>query len=126
MQIELETQCRDGDDHTILTDHIDQVRRLERFISPQVARFILSCDEGDLLRYWRREITVVFGDLRGFTSFAETAGPECLMAVVRMYHKVLGEIIVQFDGTLERFTGDGIMVYFDEGPVEEARRTSPG
>jgi adenylate cyclase len=117
--IQAPTRCRYGEGAVHHPDYAEQVRRLKRFISPQVARFILSCNEGDLLQCQRREITVAFGDLRGFTSFAEAVPPEHLMAVVRMYHEVLGELIVEFDGTLERFTGDGIMVYFDEPPVEE-------
>jgi adenylate cyclase len=99
--------------------HPEQVRRLKRFLSPQVTRFILSCDEQQLLQSQYREITVVFCDLRGFTSFVESAPLEDVMMLLRAYHRVLGRLIVRFNGTLERFTGDGMMIYFDEPPVAE-------
>ena len=99
-------------------DYAEQIRRLTRFLSPQVARFILSCDDGELLQSRRREITVVFCDLRGYTAFAEATPPDEVMAMLRRYHESLGRVITDFDGTLERFTGDGIMVYFDDPPVD--------
>jgi adenylate cyclase len=97
----------------------EHVRRLQRFLSPQVRRFILSCDDQQLLQSQCREVTVVFCDLRGFTSFVESAPLEDVMMVLRTYHQVLGRLTAHFNGTLERFTGDGIMVYFDEPPVAE-------
>jgi adenylate cyclase len=99
--------------------HGEQIRRLKRFLAPQVARFALSCDEGELLQVKRREITVLFCDLRGFTAFAEVAAPEDVMEVLRRYHHMLGSLVTAYDGTLERFTGDGVMVYFDQPAVEE-------
>ena len=99
-------------------DHDEQIRRLKRFLSPQVTRFILSCDEDELLQCRSREITVVFCDLRGYTAFTETTAPDDVMTFLRMYHRLLGRVITDFNGTIERFTGDGIMVYLDEPPIE--------
>jgi len=107
-------------------DELERVGRLRRFLSPQLAELVSSGDEG-VLESHRREVTVVFCDLRGFTHFAETADPEEVMAVLRDYHTVLGELIFRFEGTLERFTGDGIMVFFNDpvpciDPAERAVR----
>jgi class 3 adenylate cyclase len=97
-----------------------QRAELSRFISPQVAELISSSDGQPLLAGHRAYITCLFCDLRGFTSFAETAAPEELFEVLRAYHELLGELIPQFGGTLEHFAGDGVMVFFnDPVPVEE-------
>jgi class 3 adenylate cyclase len=103
---------------TVCTTHGEQIRRLKRFLAPQVAQFALSCDETELRHVKRREITVLFCDLRGFTAFAEVAAPEDVMEVLRQYHHTLGSLVTAYDGTLERFTGDGVMVYFDQPAVE--------
>jgi adenylate cyclase len=92
---------------------IDRVGRLKRFLSPQVAEMILSGSDQNVLESNRREVTVVFCDLRGFSAFSETAEPEEVMAVLGEYHAQLGPLIYQYEGTLERFTGDGIMVIFN-------------
>ena len=93
---------------------IDRMGRLKRFLSPTVAELIVSADDESFLESHRREITVVFCDLRGFTSFAETVEPEDVMGVLREYHATLGELVFRFEGTLERFTGDGLMVFFND------------
>jgi adenylate cyclase len=93
---------------------LERMARLRRFLSPQVAELVLSSGDDSLLKSHRREITVVFCDLRGFTSFAETVEPEDVTAVLGEYHAVLGDIVYRFDGTLERFTGDGLMVIFND------------
>jgi adenylate cyclase len=93
---------------------LERMARLRRFLSPQVAELVLSSGDDSLLQSHRREITVVFCDLRGFTSFAETVEPEDVTAVLGEYHAVLGDIVYRFDGTLERFTGDGLMVIFND------------
>ncbi|HXU90309.1 MAG TPA: response regulator [Methylomirabilota bacterium] len=93
---------------------LERVGRLKRFFSPQLAEAIVRGGADDPLASHRREITVVFIDLRGFTAFAETAEPEELMGVLREYHARMGELIVASDGTLERFTGDGMMVFFND------------
>ena len=94
---------------------IERVGRLKRFLAPQVAHMIASSDLPDsVLASHRQEITVLFCDLRGFTNFTETSEPEEVMAVLRDYHENLGELIFRYEGTLERFLGDGIMIVFND------------
>ncbi len=94
---------------------IERIGRLKRFLAPQVAQMIASSDLPDsVLASHRQEITVLFCDLRGFTSFTETSEPEEVMAVLRDYHENLGELIFRYEGTLERFLGDGIMTVFND------------
>jgi adenylate cyclase len=94
---------------------IERMGRLRRFLPAQVADLIVAAGNGDaLLQSHRREVTVVFCDLRGFTAFAETAEPEEVMTVLSEYHACLGEQIVRHGGTLERFVGDGIVVVFND------------
>ncbi|MEA2920000.1 MAG: hypothetical protein QOJ15_12081, partial [Bradyrhizobium sp.] len=97
---------------------IERIRRLERFLPPQVAQLIASSDghEG-LLDSHRREVTVVFCDLRGFTAFTETTEPEEAMNVLREYHAALGELIFRYEGTLDRYAGDGVMILFN-APIQ--------
>jgi class 3 adenylate cyclase len=95
-------------------DELQRLSRLRRFLSPQVADLIVSSGIEGLLDSHRREITVVFGDLRGFTAFSETAEPEDVMAVLREFHTELGQLVFQFEGTLEWFAGDGIMTIFND------------
>jgi adenylate cyclase len=108
-------------------NQIDRMGRLKRFFSPQLADMILTGDAEDPLKSHRREITVVFVDLRGWTAFAETAEPEELMSVLREYHAAMGQLILEHEGTLERFTGDGMMIFFNDpvpvpNPAERAVR----
>jgi adenylate cyclase len=99
---------------------IGRMDRLKRFLSPQVAELILSSGDDRMLDSHRREVTVVFCDLRGFTSFAETAEPEEIMATLREYHTAVGAIIHKFEGTIERFAGDGLMAMLnDPVPIPE-------
>jgi len=93
---------------------IERVSRLKRFLSPQIAQLILSSSPDDALASHRRQVTVAFCDLRGFTAFAEIAEPEEVMTVMREYHTTLGSLIHEFEGTLERFVGDGFMVIFGD------------
>jgi class 3 adenylate cyclase len=96
-----------------------QRQELTRFLSPQIAALITSDEGAKMLEGHRRQITVVFLDLRGFTSFAETADPEEVLGVLREYQRAMGELIVSHRGTLEHFAGDGMMVWFyDPLPVE--------
>ena len=100
---------------------LDRLGRLKRFFSPALAEAILAGGADDPLKTHRREIAVVFLDLRGFTAFAETAEPEEVMGVLREYHAEMGRLILEHEGTLERFTGDGMMVFFnDPVPVPDA------
>jgi adenylate cyclase len=108
---------------------LERASRLRRFLSPQLAELVMD-DEGLLLSH-RREIVVVFSDLRSFTTFAETSEPEEVMGVLRQYHEAIGTLVHAFGGTLERFTGDGVMVFFNDpvpydDPVERAVRMSLG
>jgi len=86
---------------------------LKRFFSPQLAE-VLSAGDESVLASHRREITVLFCDLRGFTAFADTADPEEVMRLLRDYHETVGALISRYEGTLERFTGDGLMVFFND------------
>jgi class 3 adenylate cyclase len=100
---------------------VEQLGRLKRFFSPQLADLIIRGGADDPLKTHRREVTVVFLDLRGFTAFAETSEPEELMGVLREYHAEMGKLILAYEGTLERFTGDGMMVFFNDPlPVPDA------
>jgi class 3 adenylate cyclase/CheY-like chemotaxis protein len=106
---------------------LEQLGRLKRFFSPQLAELIVAGGADDPLKTHRREVTVVFLDLRGFTAFAETAEPEEVMGVLREYHAEMGKLILEHEGTLERFTGDGMMIFFNDpvpvpDPVERAIR----
>jgi len=100
---------------------LERVNRLKRYLSPQIAETILGENE-NLFKSHRREITVVFLDLRGFTAFSDSAEPEEVMEVLRGYHAAMGKLIFDFDGTLERFAGDGIMVFFND-PIPCADHT---
>jgi class 3 adenylate cyclase len=93
---------------------LERLERLKRFFSPQLAELIVAGGADDPLKTHRREVTVVFLDLRGFTAFAETAEPEEVMGVLREYHAEMGKLILDHEGTLERFTGDGMMIFFND------------
>ena len=100
---------------------LERANRLRRFLPPQMAELVLDSGDESFLDSHRREIVVVFGDLRQFTAFAESSEPEEVMAVLSDYHGALGELVFRFEGTLERFTGDGLMVVFnDPMPCENA------
>jgi adenylate cyclase len=106
---------------------LERVGRLRRFFSPQLAELIVNGGTDDPLKSHRREITVVFLDLRGFTAFAEVAEPEEVMGVLREYHQATGKLILEYEGTLEHFTGDGITILFNDplpipNPSERAVR----
>jgi len=95
-------------------EQVERLGRLKRFFSPQLAELIVSGGAADPLQSHRVEVTVVFLDLRGFTAFAETADPEEVMGVLREYHAEMGRLILAHEGTLERFTGDGMMIFFND------------
>lgn len=98
-------------------EEIERVGRLRRFLSPQIAELVLS--QESLLQPHRREISVVFCDLRGFTAFSETAEPEESLAVLRDYHAAVGAAVFRHEGTLEHFAGDGVMVWFNDPVPQE-------
>ena len=93
---------------------LERVNRLRRFLSHQVVDLVIESGDDSVLSSHRRDIVVVFCDLRGFTPFAEASEPEDVMGVLSEYHAVLGELIDRYEGTLERFTGDGVMVFFND------------
>jgi class 3 adenylate cyclase/CheY-like chemotaxis protein len=100
---------------------LERMGRLKRFFSPQLAELIVAGGADDPLTTHRRELTVCFLDLRGFTAFAESVEPEEVMGVLRQYHADMGRLVMEHEGTLERFTGDGMMVFFnDPVPVPNA------
>jgi class 3 adenylate cyclase len=106
---------------------LEGLSRLRRFFSPQLAEAILTGGADNPLISHRREVTVVFLDLRNFTPFAETSEPEEVMRVLREFHTEMGKLILQHEGTLERFTGDGMVILFNEpvvvpNPAERALR----
>lgn len=101
-------------------EELQRMNRLRRFLSPQVADLVINSGDESVLGSHRREIVVVFCDLRGFTAFAESSEPEEVMGVLGEYHAALGELIFRYEGTLERFTGDGLMVFFNDPiPLED-------
>jgi class 3 adenylate cyclase len=93
---------------------LDRMTRLKNFLSPQIARLVVSSGDAKLLDCHRGDITVVFCDLRGFTSFAERAEPEDIIAVLQEYYRCLGEQIDRFEGTLQHFAGDGLLIIFND------------
>jgi class 3 adenylate cyclase len=102
-------------------EELGRVGRLKRFLAPQLAEMIVSHGDEDILESHRREIVVVFCDLRGYTAFTETAEPEEVLDFLREYHGALGPLVSQFEGTLDQFSGDGIMVFFnDPVPIPDA------
>jgi class 3 adenylate cyclase len=98
---------------------IERMSRLHRFLPPQVADLIVATGTEKQLESHRREITALFCDLRGFTGFTESADAEDVMALLREYHAAIGELVIKYSGTLERYAGDGVMVVFnDPVPVD--------
>ncbi|SKA41549.1 Adenylate and Guanylate cyclase catalytic domain-containing protein [Enhydrobacter aerosaccus] len=100
---------------------LQRVSRLRSFLAPQLAQAIVSSGDEKILENHRREVVALFCDLRGFTGFSETAEPEDIMAVLAEYHGAVGPLIRKYEGTLDRFTGDGMMVFFNDPlPCEDA------
>jgi class 3 adenylate cyclase/CheY-like chemotaxis protein len=117
----LEKRVKDG------VAELERLGKMKRFLAPQVADLIMKGTGDDPLKSHRREITVVFLDLRGFTAFTEISDPEEVMGVLREYHAEMGRLIMAHQGTLERFAGDGIMIFFNDpvprdNPAESAVR----
>ena len=104
----LETKVRNQ------VEELERVGRLRRFLAPQLAQAIVSAGDEKVLENHRREIVALFCDLRGFTGFSETAEPEDIMALLGEYHGAVGPLIRKYEGTLDRFTGDGMMVFFND------------
>ncbi len=104
---------------------LERFSRLKRFVSPKIGDLILAGEVDDPLKTHRREITVVFTDLRGFTAFTDGAEPEEVMGVLRDYHATLGRVVMAHDGTIEHFAGDGVMILFND-PVPVPRPRARG
>jgi adenylate cyclase len=107
----------------------ERLARLKSFFSPQLAEALAAGKGEEVLKTHRREITVEFFDLRGFTAFTDSAEPEEVMELLRSFHGALGKIVLEHQGTLERFAGDAVMVFFNdpvpiEKPAEHAMRTA--
>jgi adenylate cyclase len=106
---------------------LERLARLKRFLPPQLVDLVVSSGDESFLESHRREITVVFCDLRGFTAFAETVEPEDVMSVLGQFHGVLGRLVHEFEGTLDRYAGDGMMAFFNDpipcadGPARATR-----
>jgi len=93
---------------------LDRLGKLKRFFAPQLAEAIINGGGEDLLKTHRREVVVAFLDMRGFTAFTDRSEPEEVMSVLAEYHRAMGELIVAHKGTLERFAGDGMMIFFND------------
>jgi DNA-binding response OmpR family regulator len=96
---------------------LERIRKLRRFLSPQLADAIVSSDDDTILRSHRREVAMVFADLRGWTNFVDTVEPEELMRVLREFHTVVGDLVGRFDATVGFLEGDGVQLFFND-PVE--------
>ena len=108
-------------------EEIERVGRLKRFLPPQVAEIIVTEGREAMLQSHRADITVLFADLRGFTAFANRVAPDTVMGALNAYHALAGALIDRYEGTLERFAGDGLMIYFNDpvpcpDPVNRAAR----
>ena len=95
-------------------DELQRLGRLRRFLAPQIAELVVASGDEALLESHRREIAVVCCALRGFTAFSETAEPEDVLAALREFHGAMGDLVFHFGGTLERFAGEGLVVFFND------------
>jgi class 3 adenylate cyclase len=112
---QLQTQAQQLEQRvTEQVDEIERMGRLRRFLPPQIADLIVASGTEKQLESHRREITALFCDLRDFTGFSESSDPEDVMALLREYHAAIGDIVVRYGGTLERYAGDGVMVVFND------------
>lgn len=89
-----------------------KLKRLEKYLSPQIVNVLLSEDKSQIFQPVRRELTTVFCDLRNYTHFSEVSEPEEIMSMLSDFHRDFGEVVLEYDGTLERFAGDGILTFF--------------
>jgi adenylate cyclase len=94
---------------SISKDKSERINRLKRFLAPQVAELVEQSDER-LLDGQRRDLVVIFGDLRDFTAFSASAKPDVIMAVLSEYYEAVGEVVTRHEATLTSFGGDGVMI----------------
>ena len=95
-------------------EQLERLGKLKRFLPPEVVERVFAGGADDPLRSHRREVAVVCLELHGFTAFAETADPEDVMAVLHEYHAAIGELVLEHQGTIERLTGEGMTVFFND------------
>jgi class 3 adenylate cyclase/CheY-like chemotaxis protein len=95
-------------------EQIERIGRLQYFLPPQIARLVVSAGQERMLESHRRDVTVLFCDLRGFSAFSELAEPEEVILVLREYHATLGKLVDKYEGTVDSFTGDGLLVLFND------------
>lgn len=100
-------------------DELERLRRLRRFLSPQITEAVVSSGDDSILRSHRRQVTMLFADLRGWTSFVDTVEPEELMRVLREFHDAIGDLVKRFDATVGFLQGDGVQLFFND-PIEIA------
>jgi class 3 adenylate cyclase len=100
-----------------LRRQVERLTRLKQFVAPEISRLVLSDDDGALLRSHRCDVVVVFFDLRGFTSFVQRADPDHVIDTLRAFHRLIGRLAVVHQATVERFTGDGVMLFFNDPVV---------
>ena len=98
-------------------DELERLRRLQRFLSPQLAHAIVSSGDESILSSHRREVAMFFADLRGWTSFVEAVEPEELMRVLGEFHETIGRLVKRFDATVGFLEGDGVQLFFND-PIE--------
>ncbi len=98
-------------------DELERLRRLRRFLSPQLADAIVSAGDESILESHRRHVAMIFADLRGWTSFVDAVEPEELMRVLREFHDVVGRLVKRFDATVGFLEGDGVQLFFND-PIE--------
>jgi DNA-binding response OmpR family regulator len=98
-------------------EQLERLQRLRRFLSPQLADAIVSSGDESILRSHRRQVAMIFVDLRGWTSFVDTVEPEELMRVLREFHDTIGGLVRRFDATVGFIEGDGVQLFFND-PIE--------
>jgi adenylate cyclase len=98
-------------------EELERLRRLQRFLSPQLADAIVSSGDESILASHRRLVTMFFADLRGWTSFVDTVEPEELMRVLGEFHETIGRLVSRFDATVGFLEGDGVQLFFND-PIE--------
>ena len=98
-------------------EELERLRRLQRFLSPQLADAIVQSGDESILRSHRRQVAVFFADLRGYTNFADAVEPEELMGVLGEFHGTIGRLVSRFEATVGALAGDGVELFFND-PIE--------
>ena len=98
-------------------EQLERLQRLRRFLSPQLADAIVSSGDESILRSHRRQVAMIFVDLRGWTTFVDAVEPEELMRVLGEFHGTIGGLVRRFDATVGFIEGDGVQLFFND-PIE--------